>query len=779
MQTTMEYSCVQLSHLPDEILMIIFKKLHNTSLLYSLIGVNKRLNKIARDSIFTNRLTLLRFLSAPLIDFYGLPRYLVHPLPDPIIDRFCLQILPEIHNQIEWLNIEPVSIGHILLATNYPNLSGLGLYNIQIETAVHLFSDETLFSCTLKNQISSLVIDMNANLEQVSRENNNALLFKHIFTTFTNLRVLNFGTSENRFQYLSFYESPITIISSTLLELHVYLTSSNDCLYLLDGRFNRLRLLHVNIDCIIISTLTINNTKKIPNLTSFSLYCNHSTEFYDELIVPLLHRMSNLEQLHLSLKVWDNKTFRDVSSFYSKTNLPSYEDIQKTFRDFKGNQIISCIDYFQEHKRSQCHIYSYPYQLKHYDDITNNFPGGLFKCVREVSLYDENPFEHEFFLRIAQSFPLLEKLTVINQQRQNNKQFRKSKNENEYLLIVKYPHLIQLNLREAHKDYHEQFLFDNKTCLPNDVRIRMNYQLVKKVTRNFRRNTARNLFIPRQMYRSLVYQCVDRDISSYITLCVASLRDLLSQQLADMIAINIIRNFQNPIILRRYLIELHTIHDPCLRAIYDNTKQLISQLDQSFSECIQTIKQIKPLDNHNYNKQWTFQLRSSPDRTNNKGISIQEILRTKPIYKEFLLINQQSHLLSNSKQSIISSIKSLHTERLKLQFMCEDDKYEQEKCQQWNQHLLNNKLPDQRDIDYATDSDINEYQGNFKEIDHYSRVSNKRNESELWPLTTTNNPPICAMEEENMNSNDIERKSNDRRQSKKNKITTIDVDLLV
>ncbi|CAF1043776.1 unnamed protein product, partial [Rotaria magnacalcarata] len=40
------------------------------------------------------------------------------------------------------------------------------------------------------------------------------------------------------------------------------------------------------------------------------------------------------------------------------------------------------------------------------------------------------------------------------------------------------------------------------------------------------------LFIPRQMYRSLVYQCVDRDISSYITLCVASLRDLLSQQLA-------------------------------------------------------------------------------------------------------------------------------------------------------------------------------------------------------------------------------------------------------
>ncbi|CAF2965777.1 unnamed protein product [Rotaria sp. Silwood2] len=255
----MKYSYVQLSHLPDEILMIIFKKLHNISLLYSLIGVSKRLNKIAHDSIFTNHLTLLRFLPVPLIDFYTLPRYSVYPLSDTIVDRFCSQILVEIHNKIEWLNVEPFSIERILLATNYPNLSGLGLYNIQIENTVHLFSDETLFSCTLKNQISSLVIDMNPLGEQISRENNNALLFTHIFTTFTNLRVLNFHTTENSVQYLSFFESPITVISSTLLELNVYLKTSNNCLYLLDGRFNQLRILHVNIDFIIISPLTINS----------------------------------------------------------------------------------------------------------------------------------------------------------------------------------------------------------------------------------------------------------------------------------------------------------------------------------------------------------------------------------------------------------------------------------------------------------------------------------------------------------------------------------------
>ena len=80
--------------------------------------------------------------------------------------------------------------------------------------------------------------------------------------------------------------------------------------------------------------------------------------------------------------------------------------------------------------------------------------------------------------------------------------------------------------------------------------------------------------------------------------------------------------------------------------------------------------------------------RSCPDGKNNKGISIGEILRKQPIYKEFVLINQQGDLLSNGKQTKISSIKSLHSERLKLQFMCEDDKYEQDKLQQWNQFLL-------------------------------------------------------------------------------------------
>jgi len=226
--------------------------------------------------------------------------------------------------------------------------------------------------------------------------------------------------------------------------------------------------------------------------------------------------MSNLEKLDLCIGVDDRKIFFDgndlkmniinhmpqlnkltfsicsLSSFYNEINLPSNEDLQKTFSDFNDKQIIHWTDYFPEQKQGYCHIYSYPYKLEYYNEITNNFPGGIFKYVRRVSLYDERPFEHQFFLRIQNSFPFMEELTVHNHKRQINKQFRKSMTENEALSIIKYPYLKQLDLISACIDYYEQFLFDTKMDLPFGVRVLMDNQLLKKVTRNFTRHRTRN-----------------------------------------------------------------------------------------------------------------------------------------------------------------------------------------------------------------------------------------------------------------------------------------------
>ena len=155
----MEDSFIQLDDLPDEILIIILKKLHNLEVLYSLIGVNKRLDTIVSDSIFTKNLTLIpsvnkRFHTMVNNSIFTRNLTLTTPfndlnqLADPILHRFRLQILPKIHHKIEWINVESSWIEPILLATNYPNLHGLGLYNLASTRAKDLITGK-IFSLTL------------------------------------------------------------------------------------------------------------------------------------------------------------------------------------------------------------------------------------------------------------------------------------------------------------------------------------------------------------------------------------------------------------------------------------------------------------------------------------------------------------------------------------------------------------------------------------------------------------------------------------------------------
>jgi len=128
--------------------------------------------------------------------------------------------------------------------------------------------DERLFTSTYKNQISALVIDINTNIVQDSTTDiNNNLLFAHICTTFVNLRSLIFCPSSIGYQYLSFDILPPTIISSTLLELHLCLIKFCDCLYLLDGHFNQLRIFHVKIAFIDLRSLIFNKKVDYFNLT--------------------------------------------------------------------------------------------------------------------------------------------------------------------------------------------------------------------------------------------------------------------------------------------------------------------------------------------------------------------------------------------------------------------------------------------------------------------------------------------------------------------------------
>ncbi len=67
MKMSMKHSTVQLVNLPDEILMKIFMNLNNVQVLYSLMGINNRLDKILCDPIFASRLSLVNVSSTNFI----------------------------------------------------------------------------------------------------------------------------------------------------------------------------------------------------------------------------------------------------------------------------------------------------------------------------------------------------------------------------------------------------------------------------------------------------------------------------------------------------------------------------------------------------------------------------------------------------------------------------------------------------------------------------------------------------------------------------------------
>ncbi|CAF4989397.1 unnamed protein product [Rotaria sp. Silwood1] len=462
-------SCFELNDLIDEILLLIFEKLDNLDILYSLHGVNKRLNNIIRDPLFTNSLNFVKWSSKKFSS-------------NVIFNRYCLQILPDISMKIKWFYIESSSAKHILRAADYPNLYGLALYNMKEKTARRLFTVK-ICSC--------------------------------IFSIFINLTHLTFSQSsfENIVRLL--IDVPFrSFSSSSLLVLNIKVQTFSQCLYILDGRFSQLETLYVDLAKVLSIDLPENKVK-IANLKCFVLSCPWEIPSYEELILPLLYRMRNLEKLGLYLRFYVKDRFIDgnhiktnilshipqlnIFSFHihslmfinNQLNLPSKEDIQETFIDLKHTKIISYVDYFREKQLGKCHVYSYPSEMQYYQYITNHFPGGLYKYVCLISLYDEHPFEHEFFIKISQSFPFLESLTLINNQSQKSKQSYKSINNDYNSSIVIYNHLITLEISKVHEDYIEEFLFNRKTFFHNNIYLNINYKSLERVTHSFTRYDTR------------------------------------------------------------------------------------------------------------------------------------------------------------------------------------------------------------------------------------------------------------------------------------------------
>ncbi|CAF0921664.1 unnamed protein product [Adineta steineri] len=421
-------SCISIVDLPDEILLSIFNKLSNFDVLYWLVGVNIKLDNIARDRKFTQSIDLTSISSSEKDD----------PKTNAILDRFCLDILPRIHNNVKCLTIDGCFLERILHSNKFFNLQTITLINLDVNMASHILND--------------------------------------------------------------------------------------DCLRLLDGRLNQLHTFIVKLEFIHDpellrhypseithnASILLNNTKNVEKLKCFSLCaCVETTEF-DSLVIPIVHRLSHLEKLTLSLRISERYSyidgtylensllrqiqylqafFFDIATEHVNINgqvRPSFNDIRHTFTQ-RGYNVDGYIDSMNSINKmwNRHHVYSLPFHMEYIHPISHGFPGGMFMNVANLRIRDmSNSFEHNFFAKISHSFPLLRRLSI------QIKIEKKEKSE-EVSSIIEFSHLVELKFISAHIDYVEQFLPDMKTRLPSLIKLIIRYDHLAIITENFRRNATR------------------------------------------------------------------------------------------------------------------------------------------------------------------------------------------------------------------------------------------------------------------------------------------------
>ncbi|CAF1420546.1 unnamed protein product [Adineta steineri] len=470
---------------------------------YSCIGVNKKLDKLARDITFTHSINLVTTLP--------------NEHHNSILDRFCLLILQRIQHNIECLTLDSLSVDRVLRIENYSKLHKLSLVNLPIEMVCRIFNDESSLVYIISHQITHLIVTTNMD----NKDEHIRKLFKNIFTNiirmFMNLIQFNFSWySDLSYSPNVFIDLPSRpCYASNISCLNVRLNDLNDCICLLNTDLSQLHTLVVEIDWIRETLMVLNNTETVSNLKCFSLISFRKTIEYDTKIVPLLRHMSKLEKLTLSLIVDRRNSFidghylvNDILSNMSHLHTFIFNIITKRViideefvptRDNILHPLIEkgynadCYTDYCTISNGQCHIYSLPFTLECMHTFTNKFPDGcVFVNVRHfVARSVWRPFEHEFFAQISRAFPLLNKLEIHNILAQNKKITYQQDGYEQTSSVIQFPHLTELDLSGSSLDYVEQFLFDFYTRLTSLNTLHVEYELLLFATQYFTEDAAR------------------------------------------------------------------------------------------------------------------------------------------------------------------------------------------------------------------------------------------------------------------------------------------------
>ncbi|CAF1439677.1 unnamed protein product [Adineta steineri] len=479
---------INLLDLPDEILLIIFNKLGSFYVLYSLLNSTQRLDLIARSIHYSKSINFSTELSDGQVS----------TIDSDKLHRFCVEILPQIHDHIQIITLETTSIERILLAAQFPNLNTLVLVGFSPEILSSYFTEKSPIIHLLKEQIKFITLKIR---NEMFNDISYTYICERVLSVCEKCTYLDIKQSEMvRFSRFSIDDYSQNICYSSYLHtLIIRVRTFDDCLFLLDGRLKSLSSLTVRVSFIERLSIITDSREQLFHLKEFSLECPRFSTAYDCRIVRLLHRMINLNKLTLSfyiirLKVIDGIDLNekilchmldlDKFLFHICTIMPTYQtnnflstnDIQNTFINWKYSQVGCSIDRFSN-GITYCHIYSIPFQMTNFMYLTNSIRNDYFQFVINLTLYDTRPFEYDFFQWMSKAIPLLRYLTLSN----FLPQVKKLENQS----CIPYNRLVRIRFTRAHIDYIYQFLCHTKAYVPQLSILKIQYDKLVTITNNF------------------------------------------------------------------------------------------------------------------------------------------------------------------------------------------------------------------------------------------------------------------------------------------------------
>ena len=267
---------MNLLDLPDEMLLSILTRFHPVDALCTLSHLHPRLDRLVFDP-----------LSVRELDFTTTPS---HHTP-----RSLENILPHINDKVTKLILTPHAMEQVLGPVHYPRLSSLSLTNIPQEQLLEHLKGTILFRINfthiddiagnaalrrlLTRQITQLSIRVDDLNEEPEKLNPELSVFESVLSlckgvtdlTYVHWVIRHTPTPPTLFPS----SSSCTYPALTKLNIHVY--SFDECLRLLDGRFEslsdfsvyvtRIKMLRTeNLDCTVSSPTTKGSTRE-PSLT--------------------------------------------------------------------------------------------------------------------------------------------------------------------------------------------------------------------------------------------------------------------------------------------------------------------------------------------------------------------------------------------------------------------------------------------------------------------------------------------------------------------------------